>query len=110
MFSRNHRSRVTVARGSALEMEFKRGRSRVFNPLSHPGAAPPPLLEHFIFLSWCICQTLIETYGVPGTGLGPESVVVKEASMALPLGVCYPEETGNKHRILKSRITRHDTG
>lgn len=29
MFSRNHRSRVTVARGSALEMEFKRGRFRL---------------------------------------------------------------------------------
>ncbi|NP_001397243.1 rhotekin isoform f [Mus musculus] len=29
MFSRNHRSRITVARGSALEMEFKRGRFRL---------------------------------------------------------------------------------
>lgn len=29
MFSRNHRSRVTVARGSALEMEFRRGRFRL---------------------------------------------------------------------------------
>ncbi|XP_048643355.1 rhotekin isoform X4 [Marmota marmota marmota] len=29
MFTRNHRSRVTVARGSALEMEFKRGRFRL---------------------------------------------------------------------------------
>ncbi|XP_054557726.1 rhotekin isoform X5 [Talpa occidentalis] len=29
MFARNHRSRVTVARGSALEMEFKRGRFRL---------------------------------------------------------------------------------
>lgn len=29
MLSRNHRSRVTVARGSALEMEFKRGRFRL---------------------------------------------------------------------------------
>ncbi|XP_068535504.1 rhotekin isoform X6 [Anas acuta] len=36
MFCRNHRSRVTVARGSALEMEIRRGRCR----LSLLGAAP----------------------------------------------------------------------
>ncbi|KAH1169954.1 hypothetical protein KIL84_000939 [Mauremys mutica] len=29
MFCRNHRSRVTVARGSALEMEIRRGRFRL---------------------------------------------------------------------------------
>lgn len=29
MFQRQHRSRVTVARGSALEMEIRRGRFRL---------------------------------------------------------------------------------
>lgn len=50
MFSRNHRSRVTVARGSALEMEFKRGRFRLslfsdppeVRPTSLPSPSPAP--------------------------------------------------------------------
>lgn len=41
MFSRNHRSRVTVARGSALEMEFKRGRFRL-SLLSDPPEVRAP--------------------------------------------------------------------
>lgn len=45
MFARNHRSRVTVARGSALEMEFKRGRFRlsVFSDSPEVSARVPAL-------------------------------------------------------------------
>lgn len=46
MFSRNDRSRVTVARGSALEMEFKRGRFRLslFSDQPEVSARIPPSL------------------------------------------------------------------
>lgn len=48
MFSRNHRSRVTVARGSALEMEFKRGRFRL-SLFSDPPEVRPTSLPSLPF-------------------------------------------------------------
>ncbi|KAF6321685.1 rhotekin [Rhinolophus ferrumequinum] len=51
MFSRNDRSRVTVARGSALEMEFKRGRFRLslFSDQPELGEQLPPKQD------WTLC-------------------------------------------------------
>ena len=62
MFSRNHRSRVTVARGSALEMEFKRGRFRL-SLLSDPPEVRDP----------CPCLPLprLPQFGPPGPPAPP---------------------------------------